>query len=95
MAKVNGKGLGRSRDVAASWVVRLSAVGAGEAEWLSFEQWLAAGSDHRRRYDEALTVWLDMDALAQGAHGEEAEADRKSTRLNSSHALTSRMPSSA
>ena len=38
--------------------------------------------------DVALVCW----AAAEGGH---ADLDRKSTRLNSSHALTSRMPSSA
>jgi transmembrane sensor len=73
MPAVNGKGLSRSRDAAASWVVRLSATQAGEADWMAFESWLDAGPDHRRRYDEALAVWLDMDAAAPEAHGPDLE----------------------
>ena len=44
------------------------------------------GIDGTKRYHE----WL-----ALGAMCEELHRDRKSTRLNSSHHLTSRMPSSA
>ena len=45
-----------------------------------FEQALAAYAGRQRRF---------------GQTGEQAEADRKSTRLNSSHTDISRMPSSA
>ena len=41
---------------------------------------------------KAITRWGDLDKVLAGI---EAARDRKSTRLNSSHAITSRMPSSA
>jgi hypothetical protein len=47
-------------------------------------QWLKA---HGVSYTEHVYDYVD--------HGGTAESDRKSTRLNSSHRLTSRMPSSA
>jgi transmembrane sensor len=67
MPSVSGTGLSRSRNAAATWVVKLSAAQAGESDWLAFESWLDAGPDHRKRYDEALAVWLEMDAAAPEA----------------------------
>jgi ferredoxin hydrogenase small subunit len=63
--------------------------------------WLQAGAcggctmaflDHGRR-----GVFAELDAFGIDLlwHPSLSEADRKSTRLNSSHRLTSRMPSSA
>ena len=39
--------------------------------------------------------WTDIRLTVAKADAENAEADRKSTRLNSSHNVASRMPSSA
>ena len=53
--------------------------------WLGVFMWVCVGL----WFDLCLWVWFDL----IGVYG--FGLDRKSTRLNSSHALTSRMPSSA
>ena len=64
------------------------------------DEWIVSRTGiHERRIaadDEnttSLSVHAARDALAVA--GVDASADRKSTRLNSSHTMTSRMPSSA
>ena len=41
------------------------------------------------------SIWVIVDRLTKAAHFIPVRTDRKSTRLNSSHSVTSRMPSSA
>ena len=57
--------MSRSRKAAAEWVVRLSAPDADETVWSSFEAWLQAAPANRPAYDECLTTWLELDALAE------------------------------
>ena len=52
------------------------------------------GHDARVDSDVAKKAWVGVD-LAENSSKESGEADRKSTRLNSSHIPLSRMPSSA
>jgi transmembrane sensor len=52
-----------TRDAAAAWVVRLRVSEAGEADWLAFEAWLAATSDARPAFDDAMALWLLSDQL--------------------------------
>lgn len=53
-----------TRSAAADWVVRLQAPSAGEADWLTFEAWLAGEPGARAAYDEAMATWLLADRLA-------------------------------
>ena len=54
---------------------------------------LSGGSELAPSFTPAIAVWLWITVLF--ANLAESVADRKSTRLNSSHGLLSRMPSSA
>jgi len=65
MTELSGMKSGSAREAAAAWVVRLSAAQAGEADWLAFEAWLGAAPENRRRYDEAMAVWLELDGAAE------------------------------
>lgn len=48
---------------AADWVARLSGEPV-ESDWLDFEAWLQSAPGHRRAYDKAMTLWLDLDRQA-------------------------------
>jgi len=48
---------------AADWVARLSGEPV-ESDWLAFEAWLQSAPGHRRAYDKAMTLWLDLDRQA-------------------------------
>ena len=48
---------------AADWVARLSGDPV-ESDWLDFEAWLQSAPGHRRAYDKAMTLWLDLDRQA-------------------------------
>lgn len=53
------------RQDAADWLMRLQdADGAGEADWIEFDAWLNASPDHAAAYDQALSVWSDLGAMA-------------------------------
>src|SRR3546814_7581713 len=56
------------------------------------ERKLSRGPYNRRWF---ALVWAENLSRNQGPHGAHIRADRKSTRLNSSHTYASRMPSSA
>ena len=61
------------------------------------DAFLSTLPDQQRAYFESFPVWANA-AWALGVGGglkPRSPTDRKSTRLNSSHAITSRMPSSA
>ena len=51
---------------AADWVARLSGDPV-ESDWLDFEAWLQSAPGHRRAYDKAMTLWLDLDRQAMQA----------------------------
>ena len=53
------------------------------------------GPGPRAALDEALAIAADLGLAVHNDHGYIGWADRKSTRLNSSHESESRMPSSA
>ena len=60
------------------------------------ETLMEVGSDHRLADESSLSVMLwACNLFASGQKLPELEGDRKSTRLNSSHGMSSRMPSSA
>lgn len=67
--KTNGKV--RSRQAAADWVVKLAAPDAAETDWLAFDAWLQAAPGNRRVYDDTLSLWLELDAIA-GQHAFES-----------------------
>jgi transmembrane sensor len=48
---------------AADWVARLSGEPV-ESDWLDFEAWLQSAPGHRRAYDKAMALWLDLDRQA-------------------------------
>jgi len=50
--------------VAADWLARLSAPDFSEAEAVEFDAWLAADPAHERAYDAALSVMLELQAVA-------------------------------
>ena len=54
--------LDAARDAAADWVVRLNRPTTGEADWLAFDAWLEASSDHGPAYDQAMALWSEMEA---------------------------------
>lgn len=60
--KTNGNT--RSRQAAADWVVKLATPDLAETDWLAFDAWLQAAPDHRRAYDDTLSLWLELDAVA-------------------------------
>jgi len=53
------------RAIAADWVVRLHAPGAGEADWLAFDAWLSASPANRSAFDLAAALWTEIDAKAE------------------------------
>ena len=62
----------------------------------SYNMRKAVGTDRRRRPDRVLAVLKEIDAdIVALQEADKRFGDRKSTRLNSSHVVTSRMPSSA
>lgn len=55
------------REQAAAWHVRLGSDQAEEADWLAFEEWLAASPDHQAAYEEVESVWMALDDLPPDA----------------------------
>ena len=56
--------VGAARDAAADWVVRLASPATGEADWLAFDAWLDASPAHQRAYDEAISLWSEIEVAA-------------------------------
>ena len=72
-----------------------AAIRANYAEAIKRHGYEVATYGDRREATEALRNRLPDLAIIDIGLGDEAEGDRKSTRLNSSHIQKSRMPSSA
>jgi transmembrane sensor len=56
------------RAAAAEWLMRLQSDSAegGEGDWAAFDAWLNASPRHAAAYDEALSVWTELGAMAEG-----------------------------
>jgi transmembrane sensor len=67
---VKTNGSTRSRQAAADWVVKLATPQVAEADWLAFDAWLRAAPDNRGAYDETLSLWLELDAVAAAGGAE-------------------------
>ena len=76
---------------AGRWAAQLEAMG-----WATIQFYPTAESSPYEAFDlEAEMTWGQLQVLAELLNPSQLIADRKSTRLNSSHRNTSRMPSSA
>lgn len=51
---------------ASAWVVRLHQKDVSEADWLEFDAWLWASRENEVAYDQALSLWREIDANAAG-----------------------------
>jgi len=61
---------------AADWVVRLARSDAGEDDFLAFDQWLDASPRHGWAYDQALTLWQEVERRRPILSERLAEYDR-------------------
>src|SRR4051812_38606645 len=57
----------RIEDEAVAWFVTLGGDEAGEADFVSFRDWLEASGEHRAAYDRVEQAWIALDEAAPEA----------------------------
>ncbi len=70
---------GRVAEVAAGWFVRLQGEVATADDWLAFELWLQASSEHAQAYERLEGLWIDLEyaSLAKDLEGRPITAARQ------------------